>query len=349
MSHQFYFSPYILDNLAVPRTGFDVVQDSAEPRLRMYVTSRGVKTFFTRKRVHGKDTRIIIGNYPKMDIDAARAKVTAAIAVAKMPPKIRRKKITFGVAVAMFIAKRVKRTPASTAKLVRTAERLWETIYPMQIDKITSIQIAKLHEKIAKNSGVPTANRMREVMSGIFKFMCNQGYITENPVADVASFKESRRKQTLSDVGLGRIIESIMQEKDLIIRSVFLMLVYGFAGRSKVFAMQWRDLDFNGDTWGNRPLSDAAVVVLRNLPQQKQFVFPGRPTPRKKLRGGPGDGGRRHISDPRAAWTRIVTRARLRDIQMNDVHKFMMARLEWSGDRETLRRNMNSVIDDLAI
>ena len=45
MAHQFFFNPFILDNLPAPATGFDVVQDMSEPRLRMYVTSRGVKTF----------------------------------------------------------------------------------------------------------------------------------------------------------------------------------------------------------------------------------------------------------------------------------------------------------------
>ena len=62
MAHQFYFNPYILDNLPAPQTGFDVVQDVSEPRLRMYITSRGVKTFFVRKRVNRKDKRIIILN-----------------------------------------------------------------------------------------------------------------------------------------------------------------------------------------------------------------------------------------------------------------------------------------------
>ena len=54
MAHQFFFNPYILDNLPLPEKGFDVVQDISEPRLRMYVTSRGAKTFFVRRRVRGR-------------------------------------------------------------------------------------------------------------------------------------------------------------------------------------------------------------------------------------------------------------------------------------------------------
>ena len=80
MAHQFYFNSYILDNLPAPASGFDVVQDLSDPRLRMYVTSRGVKTFFVRKRVNGKDKRILIGKYPDVDIETARAMVESILA-----------------------------------------------------------------------------------------------------------------------------------------------------------------------------------------------------------------------------------------------------------------------------
>jgi hypothetical protein len=82
MAHQFFFNSYILDNLPAPATGFDVVQDISEPRLRMYITSRGAKTFFVRKRVRGRDKRIIIGAYPEMDIETARGMVVNVLETA---------------------------------------------------------------------------------------------------------------------------------------------------------------------------------------------------------------------------------------------------------------------------
>ena len=90
MAHQFFFNPFILDNLPAPATGFDVVQDISEPRLRLYVTSRGVKTFFVRKRVHGRDKRIIIGNYPAMDVEDARSAVAGVLESALQKTTVRR-------------------------------------------------------------------------------------------------------------------------------------------------------------------------------------------------------------------------------------------------------------------
>ncbi|MCL2017747.1 MAG: Arm DNA-binding domain-containing protein [Alphaproteobacteria bacterium] len=332
MSHQFYFSPHILDNLIPPKSGFDVIQDSVEPRLRMYITARGVKTFFTRKRVRGRDTRIIIGNYPNMDIKTARRKITGILAAVKAPNKIRRKKITFGALTAMFIASRIRRTPESTAKLVRAMKRMWRVLESVETSKITTAQLIHVHENIAHVSGIPTANRMREIMSGIFKFGAEEGYVTDNPADGLPRFKESRRVRPLTVPGLRRLVTAINQEKKPVIRAAFLMQIYGFECKSKIFAMRWSDLDFNNDTWLGRPLSDPAVVLLRELPQTKQWVFPH---------------WRKHLTDPRAAWRRVAARAKVPGVRMDDVHKFLSRRLEFSPDRETMRKNIMAVLDEV--
>ena len=95
MAHQFFFNPYILDNLPAPAAGFDVVQDISEPRLRMYVTSRGAKTFFVRKRIRGRDKRVIIGSYPDVDIETARDQVVAVLNESNKKLPVRRKKYLF--------------------------------------------------------------------------------------------------------------------------------------------------------------------------------------------------------------------------------------------------------------
>ena len=123
MAHQFYFNPYILDNLPAPATGFDVVQDISEPRLRMYITSRGVKTFFVRKRVRGKDKRILIGKYPDVDIEDARSAVPQILENAAKKPPVRRKKITFKQFLDLYLANKVRRGEDSHMKLVRAINR----------------------------------------------------------------------------------------------------------------------------------------------------------------------------------------------------------------------------------
>ena len=97
--------------------------------------------------------------------------------------------------------------------------------------------------------------------------------------------------------------------------------------------MAWEDLDFNHDMWLSHPLSDRAIVLLQDFPQDGHWVFPGR--------------GGMHLMDPRTAWKRVVVKAGIPDLTMDDVHKFLMRRLIWASDKEDLRTNMNSLLDDI--
>ncbi|NMA32617.1 MAG: hypothetical protein GX944_01650 [Alphaproteobacteria bacterium] len=117
-------------------------------------------------------------------------------------------------------------------------------------------------------------------------------------------------------------------------RNAFLMLVFGFARKSEIFSMRWSDIDFNNDTWLGRPLSDSAVVLLQDIPQSSDWVFPS-------YRG--------HLKDPRIAWKKITTSINMPEIQMNDIYKYMFQRLKWASNKEQLRANMNKVLTNLSV
>ncbi len=330
MAHQFYFNPYILDNLPAPVRGFDVVQDISEPRLRMYITSRGVKTFFVRKRVRGKDKRILIGNYPQIDIEDARGAVPAILDEAMKKPPVRRKKITFKQFLDLYLSNKVRRGEDSHMKLVRAINRHLVSLFDKKICEITSDDI---RECIAKISGVAIAARMYELLQSIFNYAVDMGYVKTNPVMAVDKVKQNRRVRPLNRAGLCRLVGAIGQVEDLTLRSAFLMLIYGFAPRSKIFSMAWEDLDFNHDMWLSRPLSDRAIVLLQDLPQDGKWVFAGR--------------GGIHLTDPRTAWRRVALAAGIPNLTMDDVYKFLMRQVVWASDREDFRANLNALLDDV--
>ena len=330
MAHQFFFNPYILDNLPSPSTGFDVVQDLSEPRLRMYITSHGVKTFFVRKRVHGRDARIIIGNYPDVDIESARAAVTTVLENAAKKPVVRRKQITFKQMVDLYIANRIRRSEDSQTKLVRSINMHLSSLFDKMLSDISRDDVVNV---IGKISGRAIAARMQDLLQSIFKYAIEQGYIKENVVDGLPKIEQNRRVRPLNKSGVQRLVAAMMREQDIFMRAAFLMLVYGFAPRSKVFAMQWEDLDFNQYLWKEWPLSDRAVVLLQDLPQDSFWLFPGR--------------GGSHIADPRTAWRRVAKTAGIPNLTMDDVYKFLSRHLEWASDREDLRRNMNTLLDEI--
>ena len=330
MAHQFFFNPFILDNLPAPSVGFDVVQDLSEPRLRMYITSRGVKTFFVRKRVHGRDRRIIIGNYPDVDIETARGTVPEILARAMQQPVQRRHKITFKKFLNIYVTNRVRRSGYSRDKLERAVQRHLSQLFDKNLSDIKSDDIVAV---ISKIDGRAIAARMQEFLQSVFKYAIELGYVKQNPVVGLPKIQQVRRVRPLNKSRFQRLIRAIQHETSPVLRAAFLMLVYGFAPKSQVFAMQWRDLDFNHYTWCDRPLSDAAVVLLQDLPQDGRWVFPGR--------------GRGHLADPRVAWRRVATAAGIPNLTMDDVYKFLMRQVVWASDKEDFRTNMNNLLVEM--
>ncbi len=330
MAHQFYFNPYILDNLPAPARGFDVVQDISEPRLRMYITSRGVKTFFVRKRVRGKDKRILIGKYPDVDIEDARSAVPQILENATKKPPVRRKKITFKQFLDLYLTNKVRRGEDSHMKLVRTINRHLQQLFECKICEITSDDVRGC---IANIHGPAIAARVQELLHSIFNYALDMGYVKSNPCVGLEKIKQNRRVRPLNRAGLQRLIGAINNVEDVILRAAFLMQIYGFASRSRIFSMAWEDLDFNHDMWNAHPLSDRAIVLLQDLPQDGHWVFPGR--------------GGTHLIDPRTAWRRVAAAAGIPNLTMDDVHKFLMRQVVWASDKEDLRENMNALLDDV--
>lgn len=330
MAHQFFFNSYILDSLPAPETGFDVVQDLSEPRLRMYITQRGVKSFFVRKRVNGRDKRIIIGKYPETDIEEARAKVGEVLNEALKKVPNRRKKISFKDFVQSYLEHKVRRSEDSMTKLKRAINAHFDSLFDKNIQDITKQDLQKSLDNIAGRS---MALRMQELLQSIFNYAVDMGYRKDNPTDNIEKITVVRRERKLTKSGLKKLLSAINKEKDINLRAAFLMLIYGFAPKTKIFKMRWEDLDFNHDMWGDMPLSDRAVLLLQDLPQDGEWVFVGR--------------GRFHIIDPRIAWKHVTTKANMPDVTMDDVNKFLMHALVWNPDKDNLRNNMNDLLDEL--
>jgi len=334
MTQQFFFYPHILDNLPLPEAGFDVCQDMGDKRLRLYVTARGVKTFFVRKRVKGKDVRMILGNYPALSIDEAREKVPEILERVAKPAPLRKKRIQFIRAVKIFMAEKIHRVEKSKQKLWRSIECLWAPLFGKYLNEITAAELIELNESIALNHGRSTANRMREIIKSLFNFAALKNWVASNPAAEVKPVPENRRKNNLTTTSLKKILSRIKKERNPVMRCAFLMLIYGFMRKTEVFSMNWNELDLNHYFYRNTPLTNAAAVLLQNMPQVGKWVFPN------------GRGG--HISDPRVSWEKIVQGAGLPDVQINDCTKLLRQQLKWSNQPETLRQNMNNVLEKLA-
>jgi integrase len=215
-------------------------------------------------------------------------------------------------------------------KLLRSVNRHLVDLFDKNIADISADDVKNV---VAKISGTAIAARMQELLQSVFKYAVDMGYVKNNPASSMEKIKQNRRVRPLNKSGLRRLVKTIEKLDDVILRGAFLMLVYGFAPRSKIFSMAWEDLDFNHDMWLSRPLSDRAVLLLQDFPQESDWVFPS--------------GGGMHLVDPRTSWKRIVTQAGIPNLTMDDVYKFLMRQLVWVSDKEEFRANLNALLDDI--
>ena len=230
----------------------------------------------------------------------------------------------------MYLSHRVRRDEDSMNKLKRAINLHFADLFNKNIQDIDSEEIKKVLDNIAGRS---IALRMQELLQSIFNYSIDMGYRKNNPMDNIARIIVVRRERHLNKYGLQKLVSSIKKEKNLPLRAAFLMLIYGFAPKTKIFKMRWDDIDFNHDMWGDMPLSDMGILLLQDLPQTSEWVFVGR--------------GRFHLTDPRVAWHRITSRAGMPELTIDDVHKFMMHSLVWNPDKDGLRDNMNDLLNEL--
>lgn len=69
---QINFTKAEINKIPTPEKGLLYYKDTKEKGLSLYVTSNRIITFFIRKRIEGKDERILIGNFPEISIENAR-------------------------------------------------------------------------------------------------------------------------------------------------------------------------------------------------------------------------------------------------------------------------------------
>ncbi len=313
----FYFTPFFIDALQIPSHGYTTHYDTDVSDLRLYVTSRGAKTFFVRKRINGRDQRIILGSYPDTSIDAAREYAIQKMAALKKKPTTKKKhsinQISLREFVPIYIRKKIRRRPESRAKLVKTINRLWESLFPFNLNDITDEHVLTLHRYLEKHHGPSIANRMLEIMRGLYRYANLNNYADHNPAISVSKFIEVRRQRRLNSSEIQTLVRAIKSEKNSTFRAALLMMIYTGEKKSRVFSMRWSDLDFNQSLWetsaGPRALGDLAVVLLEKLPQRSAWVFPN-----KKSSSG-------HIVDPKRPWKRILKNTNINNVQLDDINK----------------------------
>ena len=160
------------------------------------------------------------------------------------------------------------------------------------------------------------------------------GFVPEeraNPAKGIEHFKEHKRDRWVTPDELPRLTQAIDQEVNLYARYAFWLYLLTGMRKMELLTAKWEYIDWERrelripQTKGGRvlylPLSEAALTLLRNIPQLQgnPFVLPGAKEGKHLV----------NISKP---WRRVRKAAGIPDVRLHDLRRTVGSWLAQAGN-----------------
>ena len=222
--------------------------------------------------------------------------------------------------------------PRSVAEDERQFEKFLAPWASRRLSTIKKADVQALHSRIGvgyeeqvkdktvRRGGTYAANRVLALLRAMLNKADEIGYRGDNPAAGVKMFREQSRDRFLQPAEMEAFLTALAAEPPLF-KDFFLMALLTGARRSSVQAMRWADLDLEGRFW-RIPETKGGMVVVVPLVVPAVAILAAR---REHANGSewvfPSHGRAGHIMDPKAAWKRVLARAKLADLRVHDLRR----------------------------
>lgn len=335
MANKFNFTKNDIEKLTPPDKGVSTYFDTGFKGLKLYVTANGVKTFFVRKMVNGRDERFILGQYPDLSVQNARDKALitlSELANGKNPneeKKTNRAEQKLGDLFIEFMERYSKKDKKSWKYDQREIPKFYSDWFKRRLSDIKKTEIQRRHEKIRDEHGLYQANRCLERLRAMYNKAIYWGWEGQNPTNGIKKYTMVKRDRYLLPHERKAFFDSLNQEENFVAKTYFYMALFTGARKTNVLEMRWKDIDFDNAIWRipetkngdpqNIPLIDYALQILKQIPKTSEWVFPN-----EKSKSG-------HFEDPKRAWNRILARAGIENLRIHDIRRTMGAWLVNSG------------------
>jgi integrase len=156
-----------------------------------------------------------------------------------------------------------------------------------KVSAITSDQIEAFMNEQSKGS----AKRVIGLVGAIFSFAVKRKWRTDNPVSTIEKPQDVKRMRRLAEAEYAQLWSAINGIKKDVLADIFTMLAITGFRSGEIKNQRWSEIDFErriatlGDTKTGlsiRPLSGAAIEIIKRQPQTLTFVFTyknGKPVP----------------------------------------------------------------------
>lgn len=321
------FTKTLIEKLEPPFKGFKTYKDAKENGLSLYITAKGIKTFFVRKWVDGKDERIILGKFPDLSIENARKmaqKTKGEIAQGVNPQekkKALRDDLTFAELFEIYL-ERYAKIHKKTWKFDETeVRRLCGVWFKKKLLQITPSDVRNMQEKIYKENGLYMSNKVIQIIKTIFNKAIEWGFKLENPCASVKKYKEKSRDRFLSGEELSRFFKAFEELESEITKDYILISLLTGARKSNILEMQWKQINFDEATWKipetkngdpqTIPLTSEVMEILEKRKRKSKGVWVFES---KESKTG-------HLVEPKRTWATLLKKAEIEDLRLHDLRR----------------------------
>ena len=333
MATRFKFTKTSISALPSPTKARATYYDTIVPKLALLVTKAGSKNFYIVKRAGIEMVWIKLGSFPDMPVERAREEAEKKLGefTADSNPATIRRALRAEPTVAEFFAneygpRHAEKLPSWRNYLAQFNQYVAPQIGKMKLNAVTREQVARLISDVEKSGKSNSMiNKIRNLVSGIYRQAIEWGYAETNPVSGIRGRKEKSRARFIQAAELPRFFQSLAGEENTDIRDYILLSLLTGARRSNVVEMRWENVRLDEGVWHiprtkndesqDVTLSPEAIAVLEaRKNNESPWVFPGK-------------GKTGHLVEPKAGWKRVLDRDEL--IQLQEHIRKFGGKFEW--------------------
>ena len=279
-----------------------VIVDAEVRGLCLRVMPTGARSWLVRYRLPRQAQKAhVVGSYPGISLSAARQRARDVTGAGKrgvdLPAQERRdvedreKAAATARTVSQLATEFIENYAKPHHRRWRDTElRLHNHVLPKlgnrAVGDVRRADITELLDDLEHRKKLrQQVNRVRSVLSSMFKFAIEREYAVENPVSGTRARKlELERSRTLDDAEL-RAVWRAVDDVDEPARSFIKTLLLTAVRRDEARCMRWDEINSAGDLWVvpaartkaakdfEVPLSRQMVKLLAQLPRCGPFVF----------------------------------------------------------------------------
>lgn len=345
MKNQVNFTLKLLGNLSCPLNLRQLrVYDVKTRGLALRITPSGQKTYIFYRRLPDNNesarriVELTLGRFEDLTIENARIKcneLNTLVGQGLDPSKLqqqRKTELTYGDLFTIYLNEYAKLFTATWKEAEGIHARHFDCWKNKPISKIQRNEVQKWIFKVAGESCKKSAaaNRSFDQMKAVINYGIRKNLIAaDNPCVGVDKLPTKSRERFLQPgQEYAQFADALSQESNQTLQDFFWIALFVGARRGNVLEMAWDQISFEFETWtipktknGDSltvPLTPKAMQILlqrvRAADKHPIWVFPSNRKGRKT-----GEIG--HIGNPKAAWKRLLERAKIDDLHIHDLRR----------------------------